>query len=79
MVYVPKVLAGYARESRWRARTIHNLRYGGPGEAPMVTWIVDFELGQNAAHTPTALYRDSLKAVLSGAGRIETDGSVVTQ
>lgn len=79
MVYVPKVLAGYAREARWTAKTRHNLRYGGSGEAPMVTWMVDFELDQNAAHTPTALYKESLKALLSGAGYITQDGSLLAE
>ena len=79
MIYVPKVLAGYARDSRWRARTRHNLRYGEEGEAPMVTWIVDFELDRDAAHTPAAIYRDSLRTVLAGAGRIEQDGSLLCE
>lgn len=77
MLYVPKRIAQTANQYGWRAETLRNLRYGGIAQrAPMVTWIIDFRWDPRVSSKPDAIYRDSLKLLLSGAGTIAEDGTV---
>jgi hypothetical protein len=77
MVYVPKRIAQIAPTDGWRAETIHNLRYGGvANRAPMVTWVIDFRWDTRVSRQPDAVYRDSLKLILVGAGEIAEDGTL---
>lgn len=77
MVYVPKRIAYIAHEYGWRTETIHNLRYGGTEKrAPIVTWVIDFRWDARVSSQPEAIYRDSLKRVLAGAGYIAEDGTL---
>jgi hypothetical protein len=77
MLYVPKRIAQIAHEYGWRAETIHNLRYGGTANrAPMVTWIIDFRWDGRVSSQPDAIYLDSLKLILAGAGQIAEDGTL---
>jgi hypothetical protein len=77
MLYVPKRIAQIAHEYGWRAETVHNLRYGGTTDrAPMVTWVIDFRWDGRVSSQPNAIYLDSLKLVLAGAGHIAEDGTL---
>jgi hypothetical protein len=77
MVYVPKKLAHTAHEHGWRTDTVYNLRYGGSHRrAPMVTWIVEFRWDTRISSQPERIYRDSLKQVLAGVGKIAADGTL---
>jgi hypothetical protein len=77
MLYVPKRIAHIAHEYGWRAETIHNLRYGGVAKrAPMVTWVIDFLWDNRVSSRPDAIYLDSLKSILAGAGHIGEDGTL---
>jgi hypothetical protein len=77
MVYVPKKVAQIAHEHGWRTNTTSNLRYGGSSQrAPMVTWIIDFRWDARVSSQPDAIYRDSLKNVFSGVGKIAADGTL---
>jgi hypothetical protein len=77
MAFVPKKIADLVRTQHWRLETESNLRYGQPGHAPMVTWIIHFKHDLRAAGIPDAVYVESLNGVLAVAGRIELDGSVI--
>lgn|SRR6185312_5496008 len=77
MLYVPKRIARIAHEYGWRTETVHNLRYGGASRrAPMVTWVIDFRWDARVSRQPDAIYRDSLKRILVGAGYIAEDGTL---
>lgn len=77
MLYVPKRIAQIAHEYGWRSETIHNLRYGGAAErAPMVTWVIDLRWDGRVSSQPDAIYLDSLKLILAGAGHIAEDGTL---
>lgn len=77
MAFVPKKIAHLTCPQGWRVETQRNLRYGGVGDrAPMVTWIVNFVWDPRASRRPQAVYRESLRVALSGAGRIEEDGTI---
>jgi len=77
MLYVPKRIAHMALEYGWRTETANNLRYGGRSRhAPMVTWIIDFRWDGRISSRPEAIYRDSLRQILVGAGSIAEDGSI---
>lgn len=77
MLYVPKRIAQIAHEYGWRAETVHNLRYGGTANrAPMVTWVIDFRWDGRVSSQPDAIYLDSVKLILAGAGHIAEDGTL---
>jgi len=77
MLLVPKKIVQLVHDQGWRLVTLRNLRYGGAaGRAPMVTWLFHFTWDPRATRTPDAVYRDSLRSVLTGAGRIAEDGSL---
>ncbi len=77
MLLVPKKIVQLVHDQGWRLVTLRNLRYGGTADrAPMVTWLLHFTWDPRATRTPDAVYRDSLKTVLNGAGRIAQDGSM---
>jgi hypothetical protein len=78
MAFVPKKIADLVRNQRWRLETKVNLRYGGPGHAPMVTWIIDFASDMTAAGRPDTVYLDSVNRVLNAAGRINAKGKIVS-
>ena len=77
MVFVPKKISQLLCPQGWRVETARNLRYGGNGgRAPMVTWIMHVTRDARVSGRPLTIYRESLRTVLSGAGRIEEDGTV---
>jgi hypothetical protein len=76
MIFVPKKIAKLLCHQGWRVETQRNLRYGGDARAPMVTWVMTFTYDARAARRPLSLYRASLRLALSGAGKIEEDGSI---
>jgi hypothetical protein len=77
MAFVPKKIAQLVHHDGWRVETSRNLRYGGTaGRAPMVTWVIDFVWDPSTRARPDATYRQALAQVLSGAGRIEEDGTI---
>jgi len=78
MLFVPKKMADLMRPQLWRLTTTRNLRYGRPGHAPMVTWIVEFEFDRRAAATPDAVYVQNVNGVLASAGRIDGAGKLVS-
>ncbi len=77
MLFVPKKIADIVRTQMWRLETEINLRYGRPGNAPMVTWIIHFRHDPRAAATPDAVYIESVNSVLEFAGRIDSRGVIV--
>jgi hypothetical protein len=78
MVFVPKKIADVMRPQLWRLETEVNLRYGQPGQAPMVTWVIHFRHDPRAAATPDAVYVESVNGVLEFAGRIDAEGVVIS-
>lgn len=77
MALVPKKISQLVIPQGWRVATTANLRYGGAGgRAPMVTWILEFRSDLRATVSPQAVYRDSLKAVLTKSGHIAENGSI---
>lgn len=76
MALVPKLIAQQAQHQGWRIRTQQNLRYGGEGRAPMVTWIVRFTRSTGVYATPNAAYRDALTSILCSTGQIRDDGEL---
>lgn len=77
MLLVPKKIVQLVHDQGWRLVTLKNLRYGGTANrAAMVTWMLHFTWDPRATRTPDAVYRDSLKSVLSGAGNISEDGTM---
>jgi hypothetical protein len=77
MALVPKKISQLVIPQGWRVATTANLRYGGAGgRAPMVTWILEFRSDPRATVTPQAVYRDSLKGVLTRSGHIAENGSI---
>lgn len=78
MLFVPKKIADIVRPQLWRIETEVNLRYGQPGHAPMVTWIIHFRHDPRGAATPDAVYVESVNRVLEFAGRINAAGEVIS-
>lgn len=76
MIFVPKKIASLLCPQGWRVETQHNLRYGGGSRAPMVTWIMNCVRDSRATRRPNLLYRESLRAALTGVGKIAEDGSI---
>lgn len=77
MALVPKRIAHAVHATGWLVKTVRNVRYGGEApHAPMVTWIMEFEWDTRASQTPIAVYRDSLRDVLSSVGEIAEDGTL---
>ena len=79
MTFVPKKIADLVRPQMWRLDTKVNLRYGRPGRAPMVTWIIDFISDARAAATPDAVYIDSVNGILTSAGSIDDKGKIALE
>ncbi len=77
MVMVPKMIAERVHNRGWRVRTERNLRYGGGHHAGMVTWIVKFRWDEDAISEPDATYREALRDILSSAGALTNDGSLL--
>lgn len=77
MAFVPKRIARDLHHRGWRLEEEANWMYGGTNEAaPMVTWVLRLIHDRRAIPTPDAVYRDSIKTILTRAGRIATDGTV---
>lgn len=77
MIFVPKKIAQLVHAQHWRVNTSWNLRYGGiGGHAAMVTWVFTFLWDVRASSRPDEVYKDSLKQVLTSAGRIAESGKV---
>lgn len=76
MALVPKKINHLVHAQGWHVRTVRNLHYGGDAHAPMVSWILRFEWDPRYARTPRAVYRDSLCAALSTAGKVMPDGRI---
>jgi hypothetical protein len=77
MLFVPKKIADIVRAQMWRLETEVNLRYGQPGHAPMVTWVIHFKHDPRAAATPDAVYLQGVNRVLEFAGQIDAKGEVI--
>lgn len=77
MLFVPKKIADLVRGQMWKVSTHTNLRYGQLGQAPMVTWIIDFKYDPRAIGTPDAVYLESVGEILDSAGEVLADGSLV--
>jgi hypothetical protein len=79
MTFVPKKIADLVRAQHWRLETKVNLRYGQPGHAPMVSWIIHFRHDDRAAGTPEVVYLESVNGVLAVAGHIDANGDVTKE
>ena len=72
MAMVPKKIAQLVHQQGWKTTTSYNLRYGNvPHEAPMVTWIIQFNWDERISSRPDAVYRESLQTVFSNPGAIK--------
>jgi hypothetical protein len=76
MTFVPKLITQLVLNQGWLVDTERNLRYGAPGHAPMVTWVVRFQWSAAALETPDQSYRVALAGILRSAGSIGVDGSI---
>lgn len=76
MVVVPKLITQRVQNQGWRIATERNLRYGGEGKAPMVTWIVRFTWNADAIAAPDAAHRDALAGIFHFVGLIREDGQI---
>jgi hypothetical protein len=77
MVLVPKKIAQLVHNQGWRLKVARSLRYGEPPEeAPMVTWIVDFEWDRRVSRNPNRIYVDTLDGSLDTVGYIAQDGTL---
>ncbi len=76
MAFVPKRIADLVRTQGWRVETVHNIAYGGSGHASMVTWVLRFHWDLRVTSTPDAVYRDSVRSVLSAPGLIAENGTL---
>lgn len=77
MAFVPKQISHSVLGQGWRVETERNLRYGGQQHhAPMVSWIFNLVWDSRATSQPSALYAESLARILSGAGKVDDDGSI---
>lgn len=76
MVIVPKLIAQRAQNQGWKIATERNLRYGGEGNAPMVTWIVRFTWDASAIAAPNVAHRDALAGIFHCVGLIREDGQI---
>ncbi len=77
MVFVPKKIAQVIHDQGWSVSVSRNLRYGGRRQqAPMVSWIMNFQWDPRASRRPQALYREALREILTGAGKVEEDGRI---
>jgi hypothetical protein len=77
MAFVPKRISQAAIGQGWRVVTTRGLRYGGTEEtAPMVAWVIEFRWDPRTSGTPRAVYRESLRSVFVGGGRISEDGTI---
>jgi len=76
MAFVPKKLAQITQSDGWRVDTRRNIYYGEEGEAPMVTWVLDFITDGRIASVPEQVYRESLRTVLSGVAFISAQGAL---
>jgi len=77
MVFVPKYILKLVHTDGWKINTEYNLRYGGEdGKAPMVSWIMKFELDPINAAKPDKIYRESLVTILERIGIINKDGNI---
>lgn len=76
MVIVPKLIAQRVQNQGWRIATERNLRYGGEGNAPMVTWIVRFTWDAGAIAAPNVAHRDALAGIFHFVGLIREDGQI---
>jgi hypothetical protein len=74
MTFVPKKIAKLVVDQGWLVITQRNIRYGGAGHAPMVTWIMRFIWDTRVSSTPQAVYTECLKSVLAKCGYIEENG-----
>jgi hypothetical protein len=76
MAFVPKKLARIGSADGWRVDTTRNIYYGEQGEAPMVTWMIDFIWDARIGSVPDLVYRESLRTVLAAVGQIGADGTL---
>jgi hypothetical protein len=76
MAFVPKKLARIGNADGWRVETTRNIYYGEQGEAPMVTWMIDFIWDARTGSVPEQVYRESLRTILAAAGQISADGTL---
>ncbi len=76
MMTLPKLITQRVQNQGWRIATEQNLRYGGKGNAPMVTWIVRFTWDAGAIAAPDAAHRDALAGIFHFVGLIREDGQI---
>lgn len=77
MWLVPSVIIRDCANQGWSISIHHNLKYGRPPEhAPMVTWIIDFNVPQRDALSYQQELLDGLMGVLNKAGYIDADGNI---
>ena len=74
MVFVPKRIAQAAHGRGWRIITRKNLRYGGGGRAPMVTWVIEFVPEARLVARADEGYREALRNIFMCFGQINGEG-----
>lgn len=76
MVVVPKLITQRVQNQGWKIATERNLRYGGVGNAPMVTWVVRFTWDAATLASPDAAHREALTGIFHSVGLIREDGQI---
>lgn len=77
MWLVPSVVIRDCAAQGWSISIKHNLKYGKPPEhAPMVTWVIDFNVPSRDALSYQQELLDGLTDVLNNAGYIDVNGKI---
>lgn len=76
MVVVPKMISRENYNDGWEINTLNNYFYGEEPNAPMVTWILDFNLQPDNTSRPNILYQNSIRRIFDQVGFINTDGDI---
>jgi hypothetical protein len=77
MWLVPSAIVRDCASQGWAISIHHNLRYGRPPQhAPMVTWIIDFNVPERDALSFQQELLDGLMDVLNKAGYIDAEGNI---
>jgi hypothetical protein len=78
MWLVPSVIIHDCATKGWAISIRHNLHYGRhPEHAPMVTWVIDFNVPERQARNYQHEFLAGLKEVLNTVGYIDAQGNTV--
>jgi len=77
MWVVPMCVALACRQQGWAISVLENIHYGQhPEHAPMVSWIIDFQIPTRQALTFEPELRNCLETILNRAAHITPDGEI---